>query len=162
MATGNLWTVTLVLRVPMYSVCRQTDFVTKILPANCLAPCLVASKMSYNALDLLARIFFNASSIVSLLIPINFRHFASVVSSFIVSASLVSWGNRFLSCIYVCIVGGGLLGAYFRPRPIFHGCSLFNGEGGKQLRKPTLSRRQNNFKVCSKFFMNSQNKKTGN
>lgn len=82
---------------PHYSVCRWTDFVVRILPTNYLASSSVASKMSHNAFDLLARIFgprlFNAYTIVSLLTPVNFRLLTLVVSRGIVlvfTASITS------------------------------------------------------------------------
>lgn len=78
--------------VPIYFVCRRTDFAAKMMPANCLATCSVASKMFHSAFDFLARILkpavtiFNASFIVSLLIPVNYRLFTSVVTRKIVLA----------------------------------------------------------------------------
>lgn len=79
MSTGTPSTVIRVFRVPMYLVWRRTDFIVKILPANCLASCSVANKISHSAFDLLARILgpilriFTVSSIVSLLTPLNFQ-----------------------------------------------------------------------------------------
>lgn len=66
---GNIY----VFLVPIYSVCKRSDFAIKMLPANCLSPYSVTIKMSHKAFDLLDSIFgpifriFSGSSIVSLL-----------------------------------------------------------------------------------------------
>lgn len=89
-----------VFLVPMYSVCNQTDFAINMLPANCLASCSVASKMSHKAPDPLASIFcpifrlFSTYSTVSLLTSINFWVFTSVVGREIVFVFTASRSSR--------------------------------------------------------------------
>lgn len=78
MSTGTPYTVIFVLRVPMYSVCRQSVFDVNTLPGNFLASCSVINSISLIDLELLDNIFgpifklLRASSMVSLLIPITF------------------------------------------------------------------------------------------
>lgn len=67
-------------------LCSLTNFEVRILPANVLVSSTAVSKMSHIAFDLLANTLrvilrlFIASSIISLLAPINFLVFTSVVS----------------------------------------------------------------------------------
>lgn len=88
--TGTSSTMTFVIRVPMYSVCRWTEFLVMVLAANFLASFSAASKIFHNAFDLLARILFpilkvfNAWFIVTLLTRINLRYARSAVSREIV------------------------------------------------------------------------------
>lgn len=59
------------LFVPVYSFCRQRYFAAMLLPANCFASSSIGNNISYNAFDLLVRIFgqilrlFKPSIIVS-------------------------------------------------------------------------------------------------
>lgn len=78
------------LTVPKYSVCNITYFVMRILPARLLTSFSVDRRISYMALDLLARTFgailrlLRAFSIISRLTPVSFQDLTFEVSSEIV------------------------------------------------------------------------------
>lgn len=83
---------TLVLRVPMYSVCSRTILVFRTLAANVLAFSSFASRMPCIAFNLQPRTL-NLSSMVSLLTIMSYRVVMSVVSREIVRVATVFRGS---------------------------------------------------------------------
>lgn len=96
MSTGTPCTVILIIWVPMYSTWSCIDFDVSILLASCLASCLISRRLSHIVSNLLVSTFslrlklFRASFMVSLLTPVNFWLFISVVNREIVHVLMAS------------------------------------------------------------------------
>lgn len=87
-----------ILRVSKYSICRRTDFVARVIPANILASSSVGNRISHKAFVLLVRILDPILRFLKLLLtPRNLRVPTLVVSRDIVLVFIASIASGMLS-----------------------------------------------------------------